>query len=230
MHPRYLHPTVTTTHACIRQSTGPSSFLPNPLPYPHHASDDCLVRPPPLLLRQYLPSPPLPPSPVLSMPVPVADILFAPYGRLRRIKVYRDAHGKPKGDALVTYARPGSTAAAIKKLNGYALAPNHCLRLSQADFSYKEEGANVHEGIGFDDHMAHPAQEEDEQEDYETLPPECEADKYPVVILRNVYDPTETADEDFAELETDMLQECVRHGCVLHAVLSSCFVAYDPAL
>jgi hypothetical protein len=51
-----------------------------------------------------------------------------------------------------------------------------------------------------------------------------------VVILRNVYDPTETADEDFAELETDMLQECVRHGYVLHAALSSCFVEYDPAL
>lgn len=35
--------------------------------------------------------------------------------------------------------------------------------------------------------MAHPGQEEDEQNDYEQLPPECEADKYPVVILRNVY-------------------------------------------
>ena len=44
------------------------------------------------------------------------DILFAPYGHLRRIKIYRDAHGKPKGDALITYAKPGSTTAAINKV------------------------------------------------------------------------------------------------------------------
>ena len=27
------------------------------------------------------------------------------------------------------------------------------LSVSRADFSYKEEGANVHEGLGFDDHV-----------------------------------------------------------------------------
>eukprot|EP00624_Nannochloropsis_granulata_P002031 evm.model.NODE_19521_length_34721_cov_28.145790.9 len=43
------------------------------------------------------------------------DALFAPYGHLRRIKIYRDSHGKPKGDALITYAKPGSTTAAINK-------------------------------------------------------------------------------------------------------------------
>ena len=56
--------------------------------------------------------------------------------------------------------------------------------MSKADFSHKDESA--HDGLGFDQ-AAHPGQEEDEQIDYEQLPPECEADKYPVVILRNVY-------------------------------------------
>ena len=143
------------------------------------------------------------------------------------------------------------------------------IAVSRADFSYKEEGANVHEGVGFDDHVcvqsvrsarllclgwvicgrmrrapypidvvgltslnqpplnttttaiktqaAHPAQEEDEQEDYEVLPPECEADDFPVVILRNVYTAAEAEapghEQFFADLEMDMLQEvraCMR--------------------
>jgi hypothetical protein len=46
--------------------------------------------------------------------------------------------------------------------------------VTKADFSTK--GEEVHDGIGLA--HAHPAQEEDEQADYETLPPECEADKY----------------------------------------------------
>lgn len=48
-----------------------------------------------------------------------------------------------------------------------------------------------------------------------------EADKFPVVILRNVYDPDETAEEVFADLEADMLQECVRHGYASTPFLSS---------
>ena len=43
------------------------------------------------------------------------------------------------------------------------------------------------------------------------LPPECEAGRYPVVVLRNVYTAAETAAPDheqlFADLEMDMLQE-----------------------
>ncbi len=44
-----------------------------------------------------------------------ADLLFSPHGTIRRIKIYRDAHGQPKGDALVTYAKPGSVNAAANK-------------------------------------------------------------------------------------------------------------------
>lgn len=32
----------------------------------------------------------------------VLDMLFSAYGRVRRIKIYRDTAGVPKGDALVT--------------------------------------------------------------------------------------------------------------------------------
>ena len=47
-----------------------------------------------------------------------ADLLFSPHGNIRRIKIYRDQHGKPKGDALVTYAKPGSVHAAANKVGG----------------------------------------------------------------------------------------------------------------
>ena len=30
----------------------------------------------------------------------------------------------------------------------------HRIEVSKADFSYKEEGANVHEGLGYDDHVS----------------------------------------------------------------------------
>ena len=66
--------------------------------------------------------------------------------------------------------------------------------MTKADFSYKDEG--YQDGLGYQ--QAHPAQEEAEQEDYEQLPPECEAEKYPVVILRNVYRPEDAeGDPDF---------------------------------
>ena len=50
-------------------------------------------------------------------------------------------------------------------MNGYVLSKSK-ITVSPADFSYKEEGANVHDGVGFSDGKAHPGQEEDEQEDW----------------------------------------------------------------
>lgn len=52
------------------------------------------------------------------------------------------------------------------------------------------------------------------------LPPECEADSFPVVILRNVYTaaeaeaPGQEQDQFFADLEMDMLQEVRVCVCV----------------
>jgi RNA recognition motif-containing protein len=44
------------------------------------------------------------------------DLLFSPCGNIRRIKLYRDQNGHPKGDALVTYVKPGSVNNAIQKV------------------------------------------------------------------------------------------------------------------
>lgn len=53
--------------------------------------------------------------------VVASDMLFSPYGNIRRIKVYRDKDGHPKGDALITYAKPGSATSAISKV--FPLSP-----------------------------------------------------------------------------------------------------------
>ena len=45
-------------------------------------------------------------------------MLFSPYGNIRRIKIYRDKDGQPKGDALITYAKPGSVVSAASKVSG----------------------------------------------------------------------------------------------------------------
>jgi len=66
------------------------------------------------------------------------DLLFSPYGRVKKIKVYRDDGGKPKGDALVTYVKQGSVATAIQKLDGHEISPGTAIQVSPASFSHKD--------------------------------------------------------------------------------------------
>jgi hypothetical protein len=43
-----------------------------------------------------------------------SEALFTSIGKIRRVKIYRDENNKPKGDALVTFVRPGSVDSACK--------------------------------------------------------------------------------------------------------------------
>ena len=45
------------------------------------------------------------------------DILFSSQGRIKKIKLYEDAEGKQKGDALVTYTSPESVLLACLKVS-----------------------------------------------------------------------------------------------------------------
>lgn len=44
------------------------------------------------------------PRAFLSQRLLTLDIIFSPQGKVKRIKMYKDSEGKPKGDALVTYS------------------------------------------------------------------------------------------------------------------------------
>jgi hypothetical protein len=86
----------------------------------------------------------------------------------------------------------------------------------------KEEAP--HDGLGFQ--MAHPEQEDDEQIEFEQLPPECEADKYPVVILRNIY-MSEDAENDpsfYEELEVSVSRRGTRALQPAIIIITRCLV------
>ena len=34
----------------------------------------------------------------------MADIIFSPQGKIKRVKLYKDREGKVKGDALITFS------------------------------------------------------------------------------------------------------------------------------
>jgi HIV Tat-specific factor 1 len=71
--------------------------------------------------------------------------LFLKAGALRldphtgeeRIKIYMDEQGKPKGDALVCYAKEESVQLAYTLLDGREIRPGFPIRLEKAEFQQK---------------------------------------------------------------------------------------------
>ncbi|CDK27299.1 unnamed protein product [Kuraishia capsulata CBS 1993] len=56
----------------------------------------------------------------------------------KKVKIYKDANGKVKGDALIVYAREESVAMAIEFLDGTSIgADSGKIHVSAADFSHK---------------------------------------------------------------------------------------------
>jgi len=114
--------------------------------------------------------------------------------------MYRDSEGRFIGNALIVFERPESTAASINAVDGYELPTGERLSVTK-----------------YDVHFNAPENEKESSEDlFPSLPEECEADKYPVVVLRNCY-LKEEAEKDqnfFEELEMDIMLECCKHGNV----------------
>ncbi|CAM9196875.1 unnamed protein product [Phaeothamnion confervicola] len=130
------------------------------------------------------------------------EVLFSGHGAIKRTKIYRHEDGRLKGDALITYQRPGSVEGACKRLNGVCFG-GATLRVSPADFERQQEAADAQHaatpaspraadaadagsaaGVGRAEPAGAPA-------DAPPLPAECEAAAQPVVLLRHVYLPEE---------------------------------------
>ncbi|KAJ8606833.1 hypothetical protein CTAYLR_009183 [Chrysophaeum taylorii] len=163
---------------------------------------------------------------VSGLPVEAAteaalQVLFSPYGRVKRVKVYVDnLTDLPKGDALVTFAKPGSVGAAVAKLDGYEVAKGAPLKVSQATFHSDSALAG---GA-----IAKPS-DDDWPADPSGLPAACRAALKPVVLLRHLYDPAQCKQRpgrDFLdELEAEIAAECAKFGSVsgVHAPKASAF-------
>mmetsp|Transcript_7658 Transcript_7658/g.11506 ORF Transcript_7658/g.11506 Transcript_7658/m.11506 type:complete len:269 (+) Transcript_7658:971-1777(+) len=134
------------------------------------------------------------------------EAIFSAHGPVRRTKIYTEGGdeyglgGTPKGDALVTFVRSSSVETCVALLNNYEVAPGYSISVSRADFSHKEKSDL--------DKMIESAF---------SLPSQCMESEFPVVVLHNVYTPEQVQVETgdfFADLEGDMLQECIKFGTV----------------
>ena len=82
-----------------------------------------------------------------STTIVAAAVLTTPGAQMAEAPSYpkkRTGKGVPKGDALITYVKPGSAATAVKKLNGVDISNStntdiRKLSVQPADFSHKDE-------------------------------------------------------------------------------------------
>jgi hypothetical protein len=128
-------------------------------------------------------------------------------------KVYRDAGGVPKGDALVTFAKAGSVQSACAKLTGGTQqGAGFVLSVQPATFAHRSREASDDQdgnsngnrnGAGNEDGNNEDGINEDGDEDdgdgeeydldasglplYKPLPPPCQPARLPSVVLRNLY-------------------------------------------
>ena len=152
--------------------------------------------------------------------------LFQPFGRIVKVKIYRDAFDQPKGDALVTFAKLGSAKSAVAKLDGQddmsvSLATFH------SDAALRGQGPLVKPTD--DDDWPQvvepppppPPPVEEDEEDPSGLPLRCQGRVKPVVLLRHLYDAAQCrlrpGRSFLDELEAEIRQECSKFGQVLDA-------------
>lgn len=144
--------------------------------------------------------------------------LFAPHGKVVKCKVYKDELDRPKGDALVTFAKGGSARQAAARCHGATLGP--CV--------LKVELATFHSDAAL---RGGPVLRPDE-EHWDSivgaastplgLPASLDPDRKPIVLLRHLYDVAQVASKPHRvflnELEAEIRQECSKHGPVFHVV------------
>jgi hypothetical protein len=144
--------------------------------------------------------------------------LFAPHGKVVSCKIYKDELERPKGDALVTFAKGGSARQAAARVHGATLGP--CV--------LKVELATFHSDAAL---RGGPVLRPDEEHwdsvvaSATGLPNSLSPDTKPVVLLRHLYDVAQVASKPgrvfLNELEHEIRGECEKYGPVFHVVAPS---------
>ena len=144
--------------------------------------------------------------------------LFAPHGKVVSCKIYKDELDRPKGDALVTFAKGGSARQAAARVHGATLGP--CV--------LKVELATFHSDAAL---RGGPVLRPDEEHwdsvvaSATGLPNSLSPDTKPVVLLRHLYDVAQVASKPsrvfLNELEHEIRGECEKYGAVFHVVAPS---------
>ncbi|KAJ8653673.1 hypothetical protein O0I10_010711 [Lichtheimia ornata] len=142
-----------------------------------------------------------------------------------KIKIYQDAEGRPKGDALVTYFKEESVPLAINLLDDAEFRlgePSTRIRVQQAVFTEKQLPADKKKSQANKNKTKkrlHQLQRKLDWVDEETGK---KAEKFnKIVILKNMYTQQEL-DEDptlLLELKEDVREECEKLGEVTNVIL-----------
>eukprot|EP00123_Amoebidium_parasiticum_P017043 comp23685_c1_seq1/m.40643 comp23685_c1_seq1/g.40643 ORF comp23685_c1_seq1/g.40643 comp23685_c1_seq1/m.40643 type:complete len:477 (-) comp23685_c1_seq1:261-1691(-) len=135
-----------------------------------------------------------------------------------KIKIYRNADGSPKGDALCTYLKIESVALALDLLDGAEMQPGHVVHLQRAKFQQKGEQyrptkkpkkkqkSQQEKLLGWSDKVAGGA---------------VSKKVAAIVILKNMFDPKEFEEDPvgITEIKDDVMTECGQCGQVKKVIV-----------
>jgi hypothetical protein len=132
----------------------------------------------------------------------LSEILFGISGKvpIKKIKIYVNAKGQKKGDALVTFHRSDHAATACLHFDGLDIGDGYRIKVSKASFTANSSSS------------ARSAGSYDDVEVISLLPEPAMADKHPIVIIRQR---REEEVVSFSSSIDDLLVECCIYGELL---------------
>jgi len=124
-----------------------------------------------------------------------------------RIKIYRDEKGRPKGDALISYAKPESVDIALEMLNEREIKPRQKILLERANFEQK--GDYVPRKLVKVDEVTKIKLKSDQERQFSWADEEA-GEGLKIVVIKNMFTLEEAEAEEtfFEDLKRDILEEC----------------------